>query len=221
MIEAVIFDMDGVLIDSEPIWHEAEIAVFARAGVRLTRQDCIRTQGLRVDEVVDYWHRQTPWRAPSRAEVAQGIVQAVIEGVNARGEPMEGVGHALDFFRKMDVKIALASSSAYALIDAVVDTLGIRSRFDVIHSAQEEPFGKPHPGVYLTTADKLGIKPDRCLAIEDSIHGVISARAARMTCIAIPERSARYDRRYGVADALIDSLLQIDLPLWEALSEHP
>jgi sugar-phosphatase len=217
MIEAVIFDMDGVLIDSEPIWHAAEIDVFAQVGIRLTRKDCLRTQGLRVDEVVDYYHRQRPWAAPSRQVIAERIVEAVIGGVRAHGEPIEGVEQALGFFETLALKIALASSSSYALIDTVVDKFALRPRFEVVYSAQEEPLGKPHPGVYITTARMLGVAPDRCLAIEDSINGVIAAKAAKMQCIAMPEASARYDRRYGVADALIDSLSQIGPGLWKAL----
>lgn len=217
MIEAVIFDMDGVMIDSEPIWHESEQVVFETVGIHLTKQDCLGTQGLRVDEVVDFWYRQYPWSSPSKKAIADSIVQAVIDGVQAGGVPMVGLDQAIAFFRNLGLKIALASSSSYALIDAVVDKFGVRPQFDLIYSAQEEALGKPHPGVYITTVARLGTVPDRCLAIEDSINGVIAAKAAKMQCVAIPEATARYDRRYGVADVVLDQLTQVGPALWEAL----
>ena len=220
MIEAVIFDMDGVMIDSEPVWHEAERIVFETVGIRLTKQDCLGTQGLRVDEVVDLWYRQYPWASPSKQDIADSIVQTVISGVQAGGVPMAGLDEAIAFFRNLGLKIALASSSSYALIDAVVDKFGVRPQFDLIYSAQEEALGKPHPGVYITTAVRLATAPDRCLAIEDSINGILAAKAAKMQCIAIPEAAARYDRRYGVADVVLDQLTQVGPSLWEALQAN-
>ncbi|MBM3263325.1 MAG: hexitol phosphatase HxpB [candidate division Zixibacteria bacterium] len=217
MIEAVIFDMDGILIDSEPIWHAAEMAIFPEVGIHVTKEDCLGTQGLRVDEVVDYWYRRHPWPTPSKTVIADRIVETVIAGVKTHGKPIEGINPAIDFFRTLNLKIALASSSAYALIDTVIDRFDLRSAFEIVYSAQEEPLGKPHPGVYLTTARRLGVAPDRCLAIEDSINGVIAAKAARMQCIAIPEATARFDRRYGVADSIADSLSQIGPAIWTAL----
>lgn len=217
MVKAVIFDMDGILIDSEPIWHEAEIEVFGRAGLAVTVQDCLKTQGLRVDEVVDYWYRRQPWQGLSKDQVAEQIVEAVISGVREKGTLIQGAGQALDFVRSLDIPVALASSSSYALIEAVVDKFDIKKCFDVIYSAQDEPLGKPHPGVYITTAEKINTPADQCVAIEDSINGVVSAKAAKMACIAMPERGARYDRRFGIADALIDSLHQINASLWQSL----
>lgn len=220
MIKAVIFDMDGVLIDSEPIWHEAEIKVFGRVGLEMTVRDCLKTQGLRVDEVVNFWYRQHPWTAVSKADIADQIVEAVIVGVKQRGVLIDGAEQALGFVGSLRLPVALASSSSYALIDAVIDKFDLRSHFDVIYSAQEEALGKPHPGVYITTARKMQIPTDHCVAIEDSINGVLSAKAARMACIAVPEQVARYDRRFGIADCQIESLHQIGPVLWATLSEN-
>ena len=217
MIKAVIFDMDGILIDSEPIWHEAEIEVFGRVGLEMTVQDCLKTQGLRVDEVVDFWHRQHPWTLVSKTEVADQIVEAVITGVRHRGTLIDGARHALEFVSSLGLPVALASSSSYALINAVIDKFDIRSYFKVIYSAQDEVLGKPHPAVYITTAEKMQVAADECVAIEDSINGVISAKAAKMACSAMPEPTARYDRRFGMADGQIASLHQVGPELWATL----
>jgi sugar-phosphatase len=202
-ITAVIFDMDGVLVDSEPLWQEAEIEVFAGVGVELTAERCQETMGLRIDEAVDHWWVRHPWPGPSPIEVAEAIVARVTELIAERAEPLPGVHEAIAAARRVG-PIALASSSPRRLIDAVLARFDLD--FDVVHSAEDEAFGKPHPAIYLTTADRLGVAPTRCLAVEDSVNGVVAAKAARMACVAIPEPSLRGDRRFGVADAVLDSL---------------
>lgn len=218
MMRAAIFDMDGLLIDSEPLWQDAEIAVFGRLGLTLTRQDCMRTMGLRIDEVIAHWFARSPWTGPSQAEVQDEVVSEVVRLVSDRGEPLPGVREALDFFEQRGCRRALASSSNYRIIDAVLDRLCIRADFEVIYSAQEEPYGKPHPGVYLTAAQRLGVKPTECVAIEDSLFGVIAAKAARMTCIAVPGEIQPERARFAIADAVLDSLRDLDAALWQRLS---
>lgn len=208
-IQAVIFDMDGLLIDSEPIWREAEVQVFNACGIPLVEDDCRQTMGLRIDEVVQYWAHRYPDVKLDAEQVAKDIVREVIANIQLKGEPLPGVREALATVKAMNLKIALASSSAYDIINAVVDKFGIRECFEVIYSAQDEQFGKPHPAVYLTTAQKLGVSPAYCVAVEDSLNGVISAKAAKMQCIAIPEKLQRHRKEFGVADRVFDSLHQV------------
>jgi sugar-phosphatase len=107
------------------------------------------------------------------------------------------------------VKLGLASSSATEIIEAVLDKLELARFFAVVQSAEHEPYGKPHPAVYIECARRLGVPPDRCLAIEDSPAGVLAAKAARMTCIAIPAPELRDDHRYCIADARLESLVEL------------
>jgi sugar-phosphatase len=208
MLRALIFDMDGVLIDSEPFWHEAEMAGFALAGVKLTREDCLATTGLRVDAMVDHWFARQPWTTPSPREIEDTIVRHVIALIRERGALKPGVDSALAFAARAGLRTALASSSSSVVIDAVLDKLGLRPRFEVIHSAETEPYGKPHPGVYIHTAEKLGVRPEECVAFEDSPNGVLAAKAARMGCIAVPEPALQGHRFFAVADAVIGSLAE-------------
>jgi len=217
MLRAVLFDMDGLLIDSEPLWQDAEIAVFADLGLQLSRQDCMRTMGLRIDEVIAFWHGRKPWQGPSIADVQERVIREVIHLVGERGVPLPGVQHALDMAKTHGCKRALASSSNYRIIDAVLDKLAIRQHFDVIHSAQEEVYGKPHPAVFLKTAQKLAVAPQACLAIEDSLFGVVAAKAARMACIAVPGEIQQDRRKFAIADAVLESLQDIDEALWQQL----
>lgn len=208
--EAVVFDMDGVLIDSEPYWQEAEIEVFARHGLTLTPAQTQETIGLRIDEVVAYWEARRPAWQVDRPTVAAEIVDAVAARVRERGTPLPGVHEAIAAIRGAGVRLALATSSAPALIDAVCDRLGLTDTFEARCSASFEAFGKPHPAVYLRAADAIGVAPDACLAIEDSVNGMIAAKAARMRCLVVPEPTQRNDRRFGLADATADSLLEVD-----------
>lgn len=214
MIHAAIFDMDGLLVDSEPWWRAAEVEVFTSLGVPLTLELCHQTTGLRSDAVVAYWHQRFPWSGPTREEVEQSLVIRVTELLRSSAQAKPGVAHALDFVRRKGARLALASSSARSIIDAVLEKLGLVGTFEVVRSAQGERFGKPHPAVYLATAEALACLPETCVALEDSLPGVLAAKAARMRCICVPERP---DARFVIADQVLGSLVELDDLVWNAL----
>jgi sugar-phosphatase len=105
------------------------------------------------------------------------------------------------------------------VIEAALRRLGIESEVTVWHSAEWEPLGKPHPGSYLSTAAKLGVDPSGCLAVEDSFNGAISAKAARMRVVVVPEPSAAGSARWGFCEAVLDSLDGLDEGLLRRLQE--
>lgn len=214
MIEAVIFDMDGLLINSEPFWKEVEIEVFKKVGVTLTVEKCEQTVGLRIDEVVQFWYEQFPWDNHSKAAIEREIVDRVIERVEQEGEALSGVYDVIEFFWNKKMPMAIASSSHLRLIEAVVNRLKLKGFFQVIHSAEFEPFGKPHPATFITTAQKLQVEPNKCLVFEDSLNGVIAGKAARMTTVAVPEVT---DPRFIIADKVLHSLTAFDEQLFEQL----
>jgi len=198
--KAVIFDMDGVLIDSEPLWKIAMEEVFISIGCPLTRKDFQKTVGLRLDEVIEYWHAHTGWDNTSPKEVENRIVQRMIELLKEYGEPLSGVVDTLKHLKSKNFKIGLATSSYEVLINTVLDTLLIRDYFDFTHSAEKESYGKPHPAVYLSVAKKFNIHPKDCLVIEDSLNGIISGKAARMKVVCIPEKSHSLEPKLSLAD---------------------
>lgn len=213
MIKAIIFDMDGLLIDSEPLWEEAEIKSFAKVGLSLTPEMTKQTMGLRVDEIVEHWYTQYPWNNPSREEVEAMIVKNVVDLVKAKGKALKGVDEIIKLFTEQNIPMGIASSSKTDIINAVVEKLSIANHLKVISSAEHEPYGKPHPGVYITAAKSLGVLPQECLAFEDSPNGVLSAKAAKMKCIAIPDYKIKNDKRFSIADQIINSLLDFDLKM--------
>jgi mannitol-1-/sugar-/sorbitol-6-/2-deoxyglucose-6-phosphatase len=216
MIDAVIFDLDGLLIDSEPLWRRAEIEVFARAGLVLTDAQCAETTGLRLDEVVRLRMQQhRAWHTLSEADAIEAIHARVVELLRAEGVAKEGAREAVRYVASKGVRVALASSSAMRVIDAALARLGLASSFEVVRSAEHEPYGKPHPGVYLTTAQALGVAPTACVAIEDSLNGLIAAKAARMRCVAVPEHD---DARFALADLTLRSLTALDDVAWQRVT---
>jgi mannitol-1-/sugar-/sorbitol-6-/2-deoxyglucose-6-phosphatase len=212
---ASIFDMDGLLIDSEILWHEAEIEILGGLGVPLGREACRTTKGMFVEEVTAYWFERYAWAGPTTTEVAVSIVDRVIALLLAKGELKAGAEHAIAMCADRGLPLAVASSSQYRLIEVALDHFGLRHHFVLIHSAQDEPYGKPHPAVFITTAQLLGVAPRQCLVWEDAPAGVVAAKAASMACIAVPEAGEEHQPAFGLADAVLGSLLQMDDRLWD------
>jgi sugar-phosphatase len=215
LIEAVVLDMDGVLIDTEPVWRAAESAVFAGLGIALSESDVLESTGQPIEELIPVWRQRSPsggagsGASLTDAEVAGLVIDQVIAHVKAEGQPMPGVTAAIALFERCGLRLAIASSSPRRLIDAVCDRLGLGG-IDVRCSAMDEARGKPAPDVYLTAARRLGVAPVSCLAVEDSLNGLASARAAGMICVAVPDPLLAADPRYRAADLVLRSLTDLD-----------
>jgi sugar-phosphatase len=212
-VTAVILDMDGLLIDTEPTWRAATFSVLAAHGVRLSDDDLLSTTGQPIEDLIPRWRRRAGpdgHRAqPSDAEVADLITDQVVAHVLAEGQPMPGVTEAVALCTGLGLSLAIASSSPQRLIDAVCDRLGLGG-ISVRCSATEEANGKPAPDVYLAAARRLGVSPASCVAIEDSPNGIASAKAAGMRCVAVPDPLLKADPGYHQADLVLPSLAMLD-----------
>ncbi|MEQ1797034.1 MAG: hexitol phosphatase HxpB [Lacibacter sp.] len=204
--KAVIFDMDGLLIDSEPFWEEAGSETLNEFGKVLTQEQYSSSTGLRTEEWITHWFRFFDISIQHVTEATNTIIQKAIDKIAAKAEPMPGVDYILHFFREHHFQIALASSSPMELIDVVVDKLNIRSQFQVFTSAQHLAFGKPHPEVFLNCADELGRLPTECIVFEDSFNGMIAAKAARMKCVVVPSAADHALLKWNAADLILPSL---------------
>ncbi|MEN0616972.1 HAD-IA family hydrolase [Klebsiella indica] len=214
-IKAVIFDMDGVIIDSEYLWRQAQIETLAKWGATVSVDECeTLTKGKRLDDIARIWcqHCQLDV-APERIEEA--ILLRITNLIAAEGEPMNGVREALRYFRQQGYQIALATSSSRQVISAVLNKLALWRYFDVVSSADDEVRGKPHPAVYLTTLRKLNLSASQCLVIEDSFNGFCAARAAGIPTIIIAGDCL--DGRFQAAAGRYQALPE----LLDALSAEP
>ena len=213
MINTVLFDMDGLLLDTEPLWGESMLRIAQKHNIPITRERFKETTGLRIYEVTDYWAAKYPWQGSSANDVAEEILEDIIELSKVKGDVLKGVIQTLELLKKHHFKIGLASSSPARMIHALTDHFNISSYFDCITSADVVDLGKPHPAVFLHCAAALGAKPIECLVLEDSINGMIAGKAARMKVVVVPDEYHFDDPRFALADAKLSSLEDFDMEL--------
>jgi mannitol-1-/sugar-/sorbitol-6-/2-deoxyglucose-6-phosphatase len=206
MIELVIFDMDGLLIDTEPYWQQTERDVFRKYGIEIDPEMQKATFGLRSDEQIEHWLKVHPVPGVDVKTIEDDYFNVIHEYFLHEAELMPGAEYILEFFKGKDLPLALASSSPMFLIKSFVERFNFDRYFSVLHSAENEEFGKPHPAVYITTARKLMKNPLYCLAFEDSYNGLLAAKAARMKAVVVPDHRTHDNGKYDIADLVLESL---------------
>lgn len=220
MINTLIFDLDGLMIDSEPFWRKAEIEIFSNEGIYLTEDMCRQVMGLRIDEVVRYWFRAFNKETVQAEVIQKRIVDRVCLYIEQEGKPLPGITELVQAAYEMQFGMAIASSSELRLIETAVKQMQFEKYFTVLHSAQFEKYGKPHPDIFIHTAEKLGVLPENCLVLEDSVNGVIAAKAARMQVVAIPEAHMQTDARFGIADFRFASAKDVDRNFLQKIKQN-
>lgn len=218
MIKAVIFDMDGLLIDSEPLWEETYVQRLVDLGV--PREEVMNPmyKGNGIRDFMKHWYLHYSWGdTPSPEELANESVEGVEKLIREKGVALPGVMQTIKTLYDAGLPLAISSSSPLHLIQATVDKLDIDQYFTFYHTGSAEDFAKPHPAVFIHTANEIGIEYAHCVVFEDSISGVIAAKAARMKCIAVPPPGRDKDPRYSIADMTLKSLEEFKLEMIESL----
>jgi len=218
MINTVLYDMDGLLLDTEPLWGESMLDVAGKHKIPITRERFKETRGLRIYEVTDYWSTKYPWSGSTSLEVAEEILDDIISRSKEKGRVLPGVEKSLQLLKQNGFKIGLASSSPLRMIDDLVTHFGIKHYFDIITSADAVDMGKPHPAVFLHCANSLGSNPLECAVLEDSVNGMVAGIAARMKVIVVPDSIHFDDPRFSLADAKLKSLEDLDIDLIKSIS---
>ncbi|MFT4063028.1 MAG: hexitol phosphatase HxpB [Edaphocola sp.] len=215
---AAIFDMDGLLLDTEPLWGQSMLQVATHYQIPIRPDFFKYTTGLRIYEVTEFWKEKFGWPGPASAkEVADAILDDIVARAKRDGSVMPGVAAALEFFKKRKIKIGLATSSPMRMLQELVGHFGLLPYFDEVTSADTALFGKPHPEVYLQCAHALNEAAFDCVAFEDSVNGMIAAKAARMRVVVVPEEAAYHKPQFGLADAKLRSLEEFGEALWQQL----
>jgi HAD superfamily hydrolase (TIGR01509 family) len=213
-IQAAIFDLDGLMIDSEPLQLQAINRALAPLGIELTEAEWMRLVGQRSIEIIrqlkDLYHFD---RDPAEIEAAKlHAYRQIIQEKDAL-KLMPGVREAMRACRTLQLKLALASSSVEADISIILSKFGLDSAFDVIVSGDQVAVGKPDPTIFLETARRLAVEPRKCLVLEDSPGGISAANAAGMLSVAIPNRFAA-QQDFSRANVVLKDLFEFtrDLP---------
>lgn len=187
MISAVVFDLDGVLIDSEPVWEQVRRQVVAEHGGQWTPETQRRLMGMSTPEWARYLSEDLGTDLPP-----DRVASLVIERMAARyREQLPLMPGAIDAVRRLAGRwpLGLGSSAPATLIQTVLVTAGLRDHFTVVMSTEEVARGKPAPDIYLAVTSRLGVQPGDCAAVEDSTNGLLSAAAAGLAVVAIPHPS--------------------------------
>jgi HAD superfamily hydrolase (TIGR01509 family) len=216
---AVVFDLDGVLIDSEHVWNEVREGLARERGGRWHPGAQRDMMGMSSPEWSRYMHDRIGIPDPP-AEINRIVVERMRERY-ASGPPW--LPGALDAVRRVArrYRLGLASSSNRELIEVVLAAGGIADLFESVISSEEVPRGKPAPDVYLASAATLGLAPAACVAIEDSRNGIVAARAAGMRCIAIPDPRYPAGDALEAADLVLGSVAELDPARIAALDREP
>ncbi len=183
-LQAVLFDMDGLLVDSEPLWFEVESRVMARLGGQWSEADQQALVGGSLERTVSYLLARA-LRPASPADVGQWLVDGMLSAISSRElTVLPGARELLEQVRSAGVGHALVTSSERQIMDAVMAAIGVS--FCVTVCAEDVRRGKPDPEPYLLAAARLGVEPGRCVALEDSPNGVAAAEAAGCWLVAVP-----------------------------------
>jgi sugar-phosphatase len=220
MISAVIFDMDGLLFDTEHKWQEMERAFAKRVGIEITPEMQKVTLGLKTNEMIRYWYNYKPWADADLSKAEHDIEELMRLFYLNEANLMKGAMQILEFFKTRGIRTAIASSSPMILIDTFLEKFKIQSYFEIKHSAEYEEFGKPHPGVFITTARLLNIHPSQCLVFEDSFNGLLAGKSALMKTVVVPETSLYKDQRFVIADMKLRSLVDFGEREFSILAVH-
>jgi HAD superfamily hydrolase (TIGR01509 family) len=206
-IAGVIFDMDGVLVDSEPLHHEAVNQILADEGASIDEEFYKQYIGTTLEFTWTDLKRQCSLRRPY-SYYARRYDEVILEIYRLRSMPTPGARELLDALVDRPVKLALASSSHRSWVDTCLEALSFTPYFQVSVTGDEVTKGKPDPEIYLATVDKLGLAPGQCLVIEDAPHGVLAAKSAGVLAVAVDTEYTR-DLEIPDADLRLHDLLEV------------
>jgi HAD superfamily hydrolase (TIGR01509 family) len=206
VIEAVILDMDGIVVDSEPLQLESFNEVLSQYGITLTEDDFVQLVGKTQPEIFTV--------IKNKFGISEAIGSLMVRKKESylrlakiKMKAMPGLYELVDLVKSLGIKTGIASSSPLEDIKTVLHYIHLEGEFDAILSAVNLPHGKPHPDVFLLTAKELGVEPSQCVVLEDSTMGVEAAKRASMVCIAMPNSFTKH-QDFSAADFVVGNLFE-------------
>ena len=218
-IQAVIFDMDGLMVDSEPLQTEATISFLKRHGHTFNVDDRSDMVGRKTIEALAMVKQK--YQIPMTLEdIFRERESIYLELVHHKLEMQAGLESLLRRLKEAGYAIALASSGYREYVNLVLDKFHLREFFQTMVTGDEAQEGKPSPEIFLMAAKRLGVSPAACLVLEDAQHGVLAAKRAGMRCIAVPNSITEH-QDFSLADVVVSSLDEVTITLIQRLAEQP
>ncbi|MBQ9118925.1 MAG: HAD family phosphatase [Lachnospiraceae bacterium] len=199
--EAVLFDLDGTLVDSMWMWKQIDIEYLGRFGIELPDNLQAEIAGMSFSETAQYFQRVFPEITDTIDEMKECWNRMAQEKYRHEVPLKPGVMEFLEELKRRDIKIGIATSNSCELVTEVLQSLGVRNRFDAVHTACEVAAGKPAPDIYLYVAEKLQTPPERCLVFEDIVMGIRAGKSAGMQVCAVRDEFSMYEEAQKIAEA--------------------
>ena len=202
---AVVFDMDGLLLETEVLWHRAEGRLFERHGAEFTFEDKLTVMGTSAAFTGEFFARRLGYQPDRAGSLIREVSELMLEELQTQVDARPG---AAELVKRLQgrVPLGLASNSPRFLIDAALKGAGFSDAFDAVVSSDDVAHHKPAPDLYLLACERLGVAPAEALALEDTTSGIAAAKAAGMACIAVPQFA---ETDVSAADRVIDSLEEL------------
>jgi HAD superfamily hydrolase (TIGR01509 family) len=217
-MKAIIFDMDGLMIDSERHYLQAQHEIARHFNRRFTEEIRLKTMGRKPQESVEIFVKELdiPLNAEEVLEMRNRIMRVKYQYELV---PLPGLNHIIDTFYGR-LKLAVCTGSQNEFLNIVVDQLKIRQKFAVLQSSDDIRTGKPNPEIYLKTCDRLGLQPSECIVLEDSLNGILAGKRAGCFVIAIPSVSTE-KRDFTTADRVVNDLFAAEEEISKNLVRSP
>jgi len=199
--------MDGLLLDTETLWHEAEVALFRRHGGEFTWDDKMAVIGTSYEFTARYFADRLERPREDGESLVSEMIELMHDRLRIAVEARPGAVELVDGLRALDgVRLGLASNSPRRLVDTALDQAGLTDAFEAIVTSDDVVNAKPAPDIYLLVCERLGVRPSEALALEDSASGVAAAKAAGLTCIGVPQFA---ETDVSAADRVVASLADL------------
>ena len=202
-MKAIIFDMDGLMIDSERLYRQAQHDIARQFDKIMTEEIRMKMMGRKPIESLRLFVKELDIPMDP-AELLEKRNDVMREKLKNDLVPMPGLTHIIDTFHGK-LKLAVCTGAQEEFLDIVVDQLGIRDKFAVLQNSDDIENGKPHPEIYLKTCQRLGLPPGECIVLEDALNGVLAGKRAGCYVIAVPTEYTK-DQDFEAADFIADSL---------------
>lgn len=208
--KAVIFDLDGTLVDSMWVWNQIDRDFLGQYGIQVPEDMEKDLEGKSFSETASYFKKRFQLTL-SEAEIKESWNQMAYEAYTTKVTLKPGAKEFLELLKAHDIKMGIASSNSVELVSAVLEALHIREYFTKVVTSCEVGRGKPFPDVYLKVSEHLGVKPEECLVFEDIPNGILAGKAAGMTAWGIEDRQSEMIKRQikAVADSYVKDYFEV------------